>query len=144
MEKQLYQCPYNLAAKCNMENPCKGCEDFKPMNSDFAVYSGKIGMLQLVESALAYALEHSNLKKFRKTKKMELGELVAIKPEKKLHIIPNNPESGNVRLFTSSEHCEKCSPTNAFSNEYILKHYYPLVPNVVICIVCGHEQKITK
>jgi len=26
----LYPCPYNRAAKCNMEKPCLGCEDFKP------------------------------------------------------------------------------------------------------------------
>ena len=27
----LYQCPYNNAVKCMMNEPCLGCEDFKPI-----------------------------------------------------------------------------------------------------------------
>ncbi len=27
----LYQCHYNKACKCDMTEPCLGCEDFKPI-----------------------------------------------------------------------------------------------------------------
>ncbi len=27
----LYQCPYNKACKCDMTEPCLGCEDFKAL-----------------------------------------------------------------------------------------------------------------
>lgn len=32
-KKPLYQCPYHSATFCDMEDPCKGCEQFKPDNS---------------------------------------------------------------------------------------------------------------
>ena len=27
---KLYQCPYEIACKCAMDEPCNGCESFKP------------------------------------------------------------------------------------------------------------------
>lgn len=137
MEKKLYQCPYKRAAKCNMEYPCKDCEDFKPMSNDFAIYSGKMSFLQFFLEALIYATDSNNWKNTQKL------ELVAVEPEKKLHIIPNNPESGNTRMFISSRYCEKCYPNGAYSNEAVLK-YFKVIPDVIICCACGHEQKITK
>lgn len=29
-ENKLYRCPYDAACKCDMTEPCLGCEDFKP------------------------------------------------------------------------------------------------------------------
>ena len=28
---ELYQCPYDESASCNMEDGCKGCENWKPV-----------------------------------------------------------------------------------------------------------------
>jgi len=70
-------------------------------------------------------------------------QFMGLEPENKLHIIPNNPESGNTRMFLSSRHCQKCSPNTAFSNDFVLE-YFKVIPDVIICCLCGHEQKITK
>jgi hypothetical protein len=39
-QKKLYQCPYNKACQCAMDEPCMGCEDFKP--SEPRVSEGEI------------------------------------------------------------------------------------------------------
>lgn len=28
---ELYQCPYEPACKCDMSDPCLGCEEFRPI-----------------------------------------------------------------------------------------------------------------
>lgn len=35
-DNKLYQCPYNKACKCDMAEPCLGCEEFKPKESEGA------------------------------------------------------------------------------------------------------------
>lgn len=30
---ELFQCPYDIAVTCSMEESCLGCEDFKPIKA---------------------------------------------------------------------------------------------------------------
>jgi hypothetical protein len=49
MSEELKQCPSNPAAKCNMQYPCEGCEDFRP------IYVEKMQILKCLKDVLEQA-----------------------------------------------------------------------------------------
>jgi len=60
-------------------------------------------------------------------------------PGKKIKIIPNNPESGENRMFINSGLCEKCSTQFRVTG---IESNLTDPPDVLICTNCGHEQKV--